>query len=278
MKAWCAAMMAAFSIWMARPLLAADATFERTLTVSAPVDLTVTDGAGWIHLRPGPGNQVHIVGHVHAGWGASDDQVGEVAAHPPIEQTGNIVRVGIRRPSLHNISIDYEIEAPADAYLEAGTGSGTITDEGVGRNAHLHSGSGSIHATGLRGGFTLGTGSGSIDAEQVGTGDVIAGTGSGSIELRGLNGGLEARTGSGNVKVRGTPSGPWRIGTGSGSVEIWTGNAAFTLDAGCGSGGIQTDRQVTTHGSEGRHHLSGNVAGGGPMVRLHTGSGSIRIH
>jgi hypothetical protein len=260
------------------PAWAADASFERTLPVQGQAELAISTGAGYIHLTPGAAGQVHIVGHVRSSWGGNEDEVREIAAHPPIQQTGSIVRVGERNPWLRNISIDYDIQAPADAFLEAGSGSGGITDDGVGTNARIHTGSGSIHATGLRGGYTLNTGSGSIAAEQVGPGDDRAETGSGTIELRDVNGALEARTGSGHVKVTGTPARPWHIGTGSGSVEIWTGNAAFTLDAACGSGGIYTDRQVTTQGSVGKNHLSGTVAGGGPLVRLHTGSGSIRIH
>jgi hypothetical protein len=35
---------------------------------------------------------------------------------------------------------------------------------------------------------------------------------------------------------------------------------------------------MTTMGTEDHHHISGKVGGGGPTVRIETGSGSIRIH
>ena len=217
------------------PALASEATFERTLTVSGKVELSVSTGSGNIHLPPASGNQVHIFGRVKSGWGGSDERVKEIAAHPPIEQTGNIVRIGGHHENLRNISIDYEIEAPAEAYLEANSGSGNVTDDGVGQNAKLSTGSGEIHATGLHGGFSAGTGSGNIYAEQIGEGDVKAETGSGNIELKNLHGGLRAGTGSGNIKVGGTPASPWHLETGSGNVEFWAGNAALTLDAETGS-------------------------------------------
>lgn len=176
----------------AAPARGAEATFERTLAVNGTVDLTVATGAGSIHLTQGPANRVHIFGRVRSSWGANEARVGEIAAHPPIEQTGNIVRIGSQHEDLHNISIDYEIEAPAGAYLNAGSGSGSVTDSGVGVDARLHTGSGSIHVTGLQGGYSLSTGSGSIEAEGTGEGDVTAGTGSGTIDLRGVNGGLRA--------------------------------------------------------------------------------------
>jgi hypothetical protein len=262
----------------ALPALATEATFERSFSVSGRVELTVSNGPGNVHLTRGPGNQVHVVGRVKSGWGVSDERVREIVANPPIEQTGNIIRVGARHQNLHNISIDYEIQAPADAFLNANTGSGALTDDGIGANAKLSTGSGSIHATGLQGGFTVDTGSGSIYAEQSGEGDVKAQTGSGSIELRNLRGGLRAGTGSGSIKVTGSPVSEWKLQTGSGSIEFWPGNTGFTLDASTGSGSVHTEREMLTQGLSDRHHVTGKIAGGGPTVRIETGSGSIRIH
>ncbi len=275
------AVAAAFtvaSVLAAAPARATEATFERDLTVNGRVDLSVTTGSGSIHLTVGPVGRVHVFGRVKAGWGGSDAKVREIAAHPPIEQTGNIVRVGLKHQNLNNISIDYEVQAPPEAFLDAASGSGNVTDDGVGANAKLSTGSGSIHATGLQGGFSLQTGSGNIYAEQAGAGDVKAGTGSGSIELKNLRGGLRAGTGSGNIKVAGTPAAPWRIQTGSGNVELWTGNAALTLDAGTGSGNVHCDREIVSQGTVGHHHVKGNIGGGGPVVHVGTGSGNIRIH
>jgi len=273
-----AAFLAAVTAFAMAPAHAAEATFQRELAVTGRVDLTVATGSGSIHLTAGPAGRVHIFGRVRSNWGGSDAQVRDIADHPPIEQTGNIVRIGAQHQNLRNISIDYEIQAPADAFLNATSGSGDITDDGVGANAKLNTGSGSIHATGLQGGFAVETGSGSIYAQQAGTGDVKAETGSGSIELRNLHGGLHAQTGSGEIKAEGAPSASWRLETGSGSVEIWTGSAAFTLDAETGSGSIHSDREIATQGSMEHHHVTGKVGGGGPMVRVETGSGSIHIH
>jgi hypothetical protein len=262
----------------ATPVRATEATFERDLNVSGRVDLTVATGTGSIHITPGPAGHVHVFGRVKPIWGGNDDKVQQIAAQPPIEQTGNIVRIGASHENFNNIAIDYEIQAPPDTFLHAATGTGQLTDDGVGANAKLSTGTGSIHAIGLQGGFSLETGSGSIYAEQSGTGDVKAETGTGSIELRNLHGGLHAETGSGDIKAGGTPSESWRLETGSGSVEIWTGTAAFTLDAETGSGGIHCDREIATQGTMEHNHMTGKAGGGGPTVRIETGSGSIHIH
>jgi len=271
-------LFAMAALALAIPALASEATFDRTLSVNGRVELSVSTGSGNIHLTRGADNQVHIFGKVRSNWGGSDEQVREIAAHPPIEQTGNIVRIGAHHENLHNISIDYEIQAPENVILDAGSGSGSIIVDGVGQNAKLSTGSGGIHATGLHGGFTANTGSGTIYAEQVGVGDVKAQTGSGSVELRNLHGGLRAGAGSGSIKVGGTPSSDWKLETGSGSVELWLGSAGITLDATTGSGGIHSDRDVVTRGESNRHHMNGSINGGGPTVRIETGSGSIHIH
>jgi hypothetical protein len=260
------------------PALATEQTFERTLSVNGRVELSVATGSGNIHITQGSGSQIHIFGRVKSSWGGNDEKVRDIAAHPPIEQTGNIVRIGVRHENLHNISIDYEIQAPAESFLDAGSGSGNVVDDGVGENAKLNTGSGNIQATGLRGNFTVATGSGNIYAEQISAGDVKAETGSGNIEVKNIKGSLRAETGSGGIKAGGAPTAPWHLQTGSGGVELWVGDAPVTLDAESGSGSIHTDREMLTQGSTDRHHVTGKLNGGGPTVRVETGSGDIRVH
>jgi len=279
MKHWITASALVLAL-SAVPALASEATFERTLSVSGTVTLHVSTGSGYIHIKPGSDNKVHIYGRVKSnGFDDREDRVRDIAAHPPIEQTGSILRIGSHQENMHNISIDYEIQAPARAFLDASSGSGDVTDDGVGVNARLNTGSGTIHATGLKESFTVETGSGDIYAEQSGTGDVKANTGSGTIELKNISGGLRAQTGSGDIKLSGQPKSDWRVTTGSGSVELWPDRSSFTLDASTGSGEIKTDREMLVQGSiESHHHITGKINGGGPTVRVETGSGDIRVH
>lgn len=264
----------------ALPALASEATFERNLSVSGHVELSVNTGSGNIHLTSGPDNQVHIFGKVHSNnWaGDNDARVHEIAANPPIEQTGNIIQIGKHGENMRNISIDYEIQAPANSILAAGSGSGDVEVNGVGDNAKISTGSGNIHASGLQGGFILNTGSGDIVADQTGTGDVRAQTGSGNIDLKNVHGGLKAGTGSGDIKIAGSPTLDWKLETGSGNIEFWPGNTGFTLDASTGSGSVHTEHEMAVQGSFDKHHITGKINGGGPTVRIETGSGDVRIH
>ncbi|HEV2326702.1 MAG TPA: M56 family metallopeptidase [Terracidiphilus sp.] len=254
-----------------------EASFDRNLTFNGKLDLSVSTASGNITFTRGPANQIHIHGVVKANKNGDPAQVQQIAANPPIEQDGNTIRIGTHGENLHNISISYEIEAPADTSLNAATASGNITDTEVGEAANLITASGNITATGLGGGFKAQTGSGNIAVEGAGEGDAKAQTGSGNIELKGVNGALNAQTGSGTIKAAGKPSSPWKLQTGSGTIELATGNAPMDLDASTGSGSISTTPSITTQGPKDHHHIHTQLNGGGPEVRVETGSGDIRI-
>ncbi|MGA7108225.1 MAG: DUF4097 family beta strand repeat-containing protein [Terracidiphilus sp.] len=253
-------------------------SFDRTLSVSGDVQLMVSTGSGNIHLTHGSATQIRIHGQIHARRHASQEEVNAIASNPPIEQEGNVVRVGPHEEHWHDISIDYEIEAPPGTLLGASSGSGNIVDEGVGQNAKLETGSGDITASGLQGPFLVKTGSGNITAEQTGAGDVRAETGSGNIEIKDIHGSFRAQTGSGDIKATGTPSAPWTLETGSGNIDFWPNNAPLTLDASTGSGSVTTDHEMLVKGSFDHHHITGSLNGGGPIVRAQTGSGDIHVY
>jgi hypothetical protein len=292
----------AAALGLAVSALAADSnTFERTLSVNGPVTLRVTTGSGYIKVLPGSDNQVHIVGHVKGSgsWfsGDSSDVVSKLVSNPPIEQAGNIIRVGAGTDSaLRHAAIDYDITAPRNTLLTAQTGSGdvqvadikgtvkvetgsgTIHADRLGSGSKLETGSGNIQANDLGGGSILQTGSGDLKAAFTSPGDVTAGTGSGSVQLTNVQGALKVETGSGNLNVTGQPTSPWKLETGSGDVTLGIGSAHFTLDASTGSGSIKSDLPITMQGSMDKHHVSGTVNGGGPTIKVQTGSGDIRIH
>jgi hypothetical protein len=265
---------------------AADGNFDRTLNVSSSPNVSVATGSGYIHLNPGSGNQVHIVAHLRSshGWMSGgndvDSRIQQIVNNPPIVQNGNDITIGERHSNdlYRNISIDYDITLPKASGIDAATGSGDVQIQDVGANIKAQSGSGSVRAHGIQGPATLGTGSGDIELQQTGPGDVKAETGSGSIRLNGLSGALRASTGSGDIEAAGQPTADWKLTTGSGSVRLAVGNAHFNLDADTGSGTINLSQPITMQGSLNRgHHVSGVVNGGGPTIRIGTGSGDIQI-
>ena len=253
------------------------ATFDRNLSFNGKLDLSVGTGSGNITLTQGPANQLRIHGIVRGNQKADPAQVEQIAANPPIEQEGNTIRIGGHNEKLENISIDYEIEAPVESAVNAASGSGNITDNGVGQEAKLITGSGNIQAKGIQGGFKAQTGSGNIEIDGTGQGESKAQTGSGNIDLKGVQGALMAQTGSGSIKAEGKPTSAWKLQAGSGDIELATGSAPVNLDASTGSGEIKTNRSEGMESSSDHHHVRAQLNGGGPELKAETGSGDIRI-
>lgn len=246
----------------------ADGIFDKSFSVSAAPTVSVSTGSGYIHVTTGSDNQVHIIGHVHShpGWiftSASDDAVKQILAHPPITQSGNTITIATPKNDsdlFRNISIDYDVTTPRSTNLSA------------------HSGSGAVQIAGIQAPVTAGSGSGSLHLSLAGSNSVKASTGSGSIHIDGVAGGLNASTGSGSIEVAGNITSDWRLSTGSGSIRLrLADNARFTLNASTGSGTVHVDQSITMRGELNRHHVSGTVNGGGPLLHATTGSGSITI-
>ena len=264
---------------------ASDSQFERTLNVSAQPDLYVSTGSGDITIRPGSDNQVHIVGHIHAGWsltgGDQEARIRRIVENPPITQDGNTIHVGESNDHelFNHLSIDYVITAPVSVALNLHSGSGDVTIDHAGRYLSASSGSGDIRAHGINGPSDLSTGSGDIELQAIGSGDIKAKTGSGGIKIQGLNGALTARSGSGDIQADGHLTGAAMLGSGSGDIKLrLTPDAHFNLEASTGSGDIHVGfPNAPQQNDTSRHHLTGPVNGGGAPLEVRTGSGDVTI-
>ena len=314
-----AAMLTMASVLMAR---GAEGSFDRTLKVTGPVELDVTTGSGNIDVRTGDAATVRVHGviRVNDRWGNSHEgaekKVRYLEDNPPIQQNGNILRIGhIDDPELRrHVSISYELVVPVETRLHSETGSGDQTVAGVRGPAKVstgsgnlkvsgiadetrvdtgsgdielnsikggvfaETGSGNIRATGVAGAIRAHTGSGDVRFEQTSEDPVKADTGSGNVEVSGVRGSLQASTGSGNITAQGEPRGDWKLDTGSGNVTMHVpSSASFSLYAHTGSGSVNTSLPITVTGKVGGHELRGKVGTGGSLVDVGTGSGDIRI-
>ena len=264
----------------------AEGTFDRTLTVTGRVDLDVTSGSGRIEVRAGQTDRVEIHGRITASdWSlrggqlSPEERVKRLQANPPIEQTGNRIRIGrIADDELRNVSISYTLVVPAQTTLVSSTGSGSQEISGMRERVEVQTGSGAIRVRDASSDVRASTGSGRIEVFKNGKGDVDVSTGSGSIEVHGVHGGVRASTGSGSLEVEGEQTADWRLSTSSGSIQVaLSGKPAFDLDAASSSGSIDTAYPVTVSGRVSKRELRGPVNGGGPLLHLRTSSGGIRI-
>jgi len=277
-------------------------TFDKTLTVNGPVDLEVLTHSGDVRVRAGSSGSVQIHGKIYVGerWLGSrrDEDVHAIEQNPPIRQSGNSIHIDY--VNYRNIAIDYEITVPAEATVRTKSGSGDQTIEGTRGNVEVQTGSGDVRLTNLQGEVRLqtgsgdvrarqvsgtvrgGTGSGDVEVEEMGPGDIDLHTGSGNITARGVQGSFHGETGSGEITADGKQSGAWDARTGSGNVRLHLpANAAFDADISTSSGSIDVGApiEMTVQGRIGDSHKSihGKVRGGGPLLRVHTGSGDIHI-
>ena len=300
-------------------LATSEGSFQRSLQVSGSANIDLSTGSGNVNVRTGPSGQVQITGHIKVtNWfgGSTDERVKQIEDNPPIQQSGNDIRIGHSNDSelLHNVSISYDLIVPAETRLRSHTGSGNQSIDGLQGALEVESGSGSlkvanigdalhadtgsgdidinhvkgevrakagsgtIHASDVAGAFEGRTGSGHITLDQSAPGAVRAETGSGGLELRGVKGSLEATAGSGTISAEGNPSGAWRVHTGSGSVRLrLASETGFDLEAHTSSGSISVSQPVTVQGTIDRKDLRGKVRGGGVPVEVETGSGNIEI-
>jgi hypothetical protein len=285
-------------------------SFQKTYSVSGPVDLEVLTHSGDVNIRTGAAGTVTVSGRIVASeihvppfsdrWfnGDKASEVRDLEQNPPVTQNGNSIHIDYVK--YHNIAIDFEITVPADTTLRTRTGSGDQMIEGLQKGGdleagsgdielrdltgdlHIRTGSGDVRAEGLAGSVDAEAGSGDIRLDENGQGDIQVHTGSGNIEIRRANGQVHAEAGSGDITVDGRQAGEWHFRTGSGDVSLHlSDDAAFDLDASTSSGDLDVSQPVTMT-VQGRIRgnpktLKGTVRGGGALLSIHTGSGDIRI-
>ena len=243
------------------------------------------------------------------------DLARKVAAAPPIEQTGE--RLLLRSPSdadeRRAMTIAYELRVPLDTQVRAVSDSGAIAVRDVaghvdvrtqssaidladlGKNADVETGSGevtvdradgavristsssAITARDLRGGLHARTGSGHVVGSFTGQGAVDVRTQSSAIDLSGVSGALTTSTESGRTIITGVPSAGWDVSSGSGAIDVsFDSSVNATLNASTGSGSVRASG-LRVNGDVEKDRVTGAIGSGGPLVRLASRSGSIRI-
>ena len=232
--------------------------FEQTLTVNGPIVLDLKNGSGDAKITPGTSGQVHIRGDFTVRtwpWENSERRAQEISEHPPIEQAGSLVSVGVNQFRMENMTVNYTIEVPAETELRGTVGSGEIHVRGIHGPARLRAGSGTIDAKQIEQDTTAVAGSGTVDLTDIG-GQVQATVGSGDVNLSGIQGELRVRAGSGDIVIE-RSSGAIDSTTGSGDVKIR--DARADVRARSGSGDISIDGNPGPASSWEFHTASGDV-------------------
>jgi len=239
---------------------ATSGSFDRTLTVSGPVRIDLSNAAGDVEIVGATDGKVHIHADVHAsgfGFGSPKKRVDDLIANPPIEQRGSTIRIGKDLTGLRHVSISYQIEVPHDTEVSSTLASGSQSIRQIQGPVKTNSASGSLRVDHIDREVRLRSASGAVDAFDVGD-DVHAASVSGSVDVRNSKGDVHANAVSGAVRVT-RPGGRVEATSTSGSVEIM------------GAG-----NDVTAHAISGRVSVQGNP-GTNSYWQLNTTSGSVEL-
>jgi len=163
--------------------------------------------------------------------------------------------------------------------INGATSGGSIRMRGVQGNVVANTSGGSISVTDVRGNLRADTSGGGITIDDV-SGELRASTSGGSVDVRGAGGRVEASSSGGGVTVRFAP------GNSSGGVVSSSGGsvraeidpvAKVSIDAHASGGSVNSDVPVTIQGKIERDSLRGDMNGGGPLLRLRSSGGGVRI-
>jgi len=196
-------------------------------------------------------------------------KIGEGGLQIEEHQNGDTVEINVRYPhhgitfDIGNHRVDINIHMPREGKVD------------------LHTGDGKIDVSNFKGEMYLRSGDGSQTIQAV-DGKLRANTGDGHINADGRFDELDVKTGDGHVEVRAgagsTLGSEWRLETGDGNVTLEIpGDLAADVSLHTGDGHIDLDMPIMTEGKLKQNEIRGKLNGGGKLMTIHTGDGSIRL-
>jgi DUF4097 and DUF4098 domain-containing protein YvlB len=250
--------------WAALPARADD--WSKTYTLTGKPDLRVETSDADIHVSTWDQSTIE------AKVTTVRYKIGEDGIRIEERQAGNIVEIDVHYPH-RGVSInwgnsmshrvDIDIHMPREGRVD------------------LHTGDGKIEIGNFKGEMQLRSGDGSQEIDGV-DGKLRAVTGDGHIRANGRFDELDLKTGDGHVEARAAAGSAlatgWKLESGDGTVTLEVPeNFAADLDLHTGDGHIDLDMPVTTEGKIRQNEVRGRLNGGGNLLVIHTGDGSIRL-
>jgi Putative adhesin len=238
--------------------------WSKTFTLTGQPDLRVETSDANIRVETWGQNTIE------ARVTTSRYKIGEDGVKIVEHQTGDLVELEVRYPHPHGITFDWG-QRRVDVVIH-------MPREG---KVNLRTTDGKIELGGFKGEMDLHSGDGSETLDAV-DGKLRATTGDGHIRANGRFDELDLKTGDGGVDVRAAAgsslSSTWRLETGDGSVTLEVPeNFAADVDLHTGDGHIDLEMPVTTAGKIRENEVRGKMNGGGNLMTIRTGDGSIHL-
>ncbi len=236
--------------------------WSKSYPVGNNPSLRVDTNDASIEVTGGAGNaiQARVV--------ADGYKIGDRGVRVTEHQAGNSVELQVHIPNSWGIhfgtrGVRVEVQVPQQAALDLRSGDGNVSVRDVGGQAQLDTGDGHISVQNFSGVLRGHTGDGHMNVDGVFT-DLALRSGDGHIDL--------------TVRPGSKLNDGWLIHTSDGGVEVrLPQEIAAELYVHTGDGHIQLDMPVMVSGSMDRSRIRGKLNGGGPLLEISTGDGSIHI-
>jgi len=275
--------------------------WSKDFKVSGTPHLKVETGDANVHISASDSESATIEARITThNWKIGPDGIQIID-----RQNGDEVQLEVRFPrrwarfDVGNRRVDVELRVPRRANLNIKTGDGNIDLTGVTGDVNLQSGDGHLTVSEVEGSLHANTGDGPVKLDGC-KGNVTLHTGDGRIEVAAFEGELRAQTGDGRVKVSGrfdvldvqTGDGGveatalhgsrmtdnWNLRTGDGGLTMRVpADLAANIDLHTGDGHLDLGVPVTISGRTGKNDIKGQMNGGGKLLTLRSGDGSIKI-
>jgi DUF4097 and DUF4098 domain-containing protein YvlB len=238
--------------------------WSKTYTLTGKPDLRVDTSDANIHVSTWDQNTIE------AKVTTTRYKIGDDGIRIEERQSGDVVEINVRYPH-HGVTIEWGTSHRVDINIQ-------MPREG---RVDLHTGDGKIELGHFKGEMRLSSGDGSQEVSEV-DGKLRALTGDGHIHADGRFDELDLKTGDGRVDARAAAGSAlasgWRLESGDGTVTLEVPeNLAADVDLHTGDGHIDLDMPITAEGKIREGEVRGKLNGGGNLLVIHTGDGSIRL-
>lgn len=246
------------------PLAGAE-QWSKTFTLTGKPDLKVGSSDANIHVDTWDQNTISAQVTTE-GW-----KIGEGGVKVIDHQNGDTVELEVRLPHevcvvcfhTRNHRVEVEIHMPREGRVS------------------LRTGDGSIRLANLKGEMNLQSSDGSQEIDSV-DGSLQAHASDGRIRASGRFDSLRLSTSDGRIDAQAqagsTITSGWDLHAGDGSVTLQLPPAfAADVDLHTGDGHITLDMPVSVDGQLGKNNIHGKLNGGGNLLTIHTGDGSIHL-
>lgn len=260
-------------------------------------EITLYDIGGVVDARTG-GGSIEInktTNKVSARTGGGEVEVSDTEGAVRVSTGGGEVTVRNTKDEVRASTGGGEVTViGTQGDVDVSTGGGDVEIEDAGGDVSVSTGGGEIKIRNIDGDFNASTGGGAIEAETV-KGTLEISTGGGDIELEDIQGSIEVSTGGGDVKAEITLrdfsiAHDMEISTGGGDIDLTIpSKLPATIDAeiryrynSWEDYEITSDfpLKITQDEVERRYktiRATGDINGGGDLIRLKTGGGNINI-